>query len=46
MYSFAFFMLTGLLATFLLPETKGRTLEELSAESQDGFIRGPAKPRV
>jgi PHS family inorganic phosphate transporter-like MFS transporter len=40
---FAFFMLTGFLATFLLPETKGKTLEELSFEDQDGFVKGPAK---
>ncbi|QRV86964.1 Sugar (and other) transporter [Ceratobasidium sp. AG-Ba] len=41
---FAFFMLTGLLATFLIEETKGRTLEDLSNESQDGFISGGAGP--
>ncbi|KAG8897196.1 Inorganic phosphate transporter pho84 [Tulasnella sp. 417] len=29
---FALFMLTGLFATFLVPETKGRTLEELNGE--------------
>ncbi|KAF8873999.1 phosphate permease [Infundibulicybe gibba] len=37
---FAFFMLTGIFSTLLLPETKGRTLEELSNEDQDGFFRG------
>jgi PHS family inorganic phosphate transporter-like MFS transporter len=37
---FAFFMLTGIFSTLLLPETKGKTLEELSNEDQDGFIRG------
>ncbi|CAE6373390.1 unnamed protein product [Rhizoctonia solani] len=41
---FALFMLTGLFATFLIPETKGRSLEELSNESQDGFISGGAGP--
>jgi len=38
---FAFFMLTGIFSTLLLPETKGRTLEELSNENQDGFVRAP-----
>ncbi|SCZ88387.1 BZ3500_MvSof-1268-A1-R1_Chr2-1g04377 [Microbotryum saponariae] len=39
---FALFMLTGLFSTFLIPETKGKSLEELSNESQDEFI-APAK---
>ena len=34
---FAFFMLTGVFSTLLLPETKGLTLEDLSAEDQDKF---------
>jgi PHS family inorganic phosphate transporter-like MFS transporter len=37
---FAFFMLTGIFSTLLLPETKGKTLEELSGEDQDGFVQG------
>ncbi|KAJ7650411.1 phosphate permease [Roridomyces roridus] len=37
----AFFMLTGVFSTLLLPETKKLSLEELSNENQDGFIRGP-----
>ncbi|KAF7369694.1 Phosphate transporter [Mycena venus] len=37
----AFFMLTGILSTMLLPETKQKTLEELSNENQIGFLRGP-----
>ncbi|KAF9132766.1 Inorganic phosphate transporter pho84 [Mortierella sp. 14UC] len=32
---FALFMLIGLLVTFLIPETKGKTLEELSNEVDD-----------
>ena len=40
----AFFMLTGIFSTLLIPETKQRSLEELSNEKQDGFIRGPAAP--
>ncbi|KNZ62714.1 MFS transporter, PHS family, inorganic phosphate transporter protein [Puccinia sorghi] len=36
---FAGFMFTGLLSTFLLPETKGKSLEELSGEDQDGFVQ-------
>jgi len=39
---FAFFMLTGIFSTLLLPETKGRTLEELSFEEQEGFVKGSA----
>ncbi|PAV16095.1 phosphate transporter [Pyrrhoderma noxium] len=42
---FAFFMLTGIGSTLLLPETMGRSLEELSNENQDGFVRGVAKPK-
>jgi len=40
---FAFFMLTGIASTLLLPETKGKTLEELSNEDQDDFVKGIAK---
>ncbi|KAJ6474964.1 inorganic phosphate transporter [Mycena sanguinolenta] len=36
----AFLMLTGVFSTFLVPETKQRTLEDLSNENQDGFVRG------
>ncbi|CAK5268566.1 unnamed protein product [Mycena citricolor] len=38
---FAFFMLTGIFSTLLLPETKQRTLEELSFENQEGFLKAP-----
>ncbi|KAJ7170579.1 inorganic phosphate transporter [Mycena crocata] len=38
---FAFFMLTGIFSTLLIPETKGQSLEELSNEKQEGFLRGP-----
>jgi hypothetical protein len=37
---YAFFTLTGIFSTLLLPETMGRTLEELSNEKQRGFVRG------
>ncbi|KAG6879420.1 hypothetical protein C0992_002794 [Termitomyces sp. T32_za158] len=37
---FAFFMLTGIFSTLLIPETKGLSLEEISHESQQGFVRG------
>jgi len=43
---FAFFMLTGIFSTLLLPETKQKSLEELSNESQEGFVRGVAKKVV
>jgi len=39
---FALFMLTGIFSTLLLPETKNKSLEELSNEDQDGFIKGVA----
>ncbi|KZO99325.1 MFS general substrate transporter [Calocera viscosa TUFC12733] len=35
---FAFFMLTGVFSTLLLPETKRKTLEQLSNENQENFI--------
>lgn len=40
---FAFFMLTGIFSTLLLPETKQKSLEELSNEDQEGFIKGPGE---
>ncbi|GAA6028201.1 hypothetical protein JCM8097_006911 [Rhodosporidiobolus ruineniae] len=39
---FALFMLTGIFSTLLVPETKGKTLEELSGEDQDNFVAAPA----
>lgn len=33
-------MLTGIFSTLLLTETKGRSLEEISNENQDGFLKG------
>lgn len=33
-------MLTGVFSTLLLPETKGKTLEELSNEDQKDFVKG------
>ncbi|KAK4701233.1 MFS transporter, PHS family, inorganic phosphate transporter, partial [Phenoliferia sp. Uapishka_3] len=36
---FALFMLTGIFSTLLIPETKNKTLEELSGEDQDNFIK-------
>jgi PHS family inorganic phosphate transporter-like MFS transporter len=41
---FAFFMLTGIFSTLLLPETKGHSLEDLSNENQDGFVKGVKGP--
>jgi MFS transporter, PHS family, inorganic phosphate transporter len=38
-------MLTGIFSTLLIPETKGKSLEELSNENQDGFVRGVAQPK-
>jgi PHS family inorganic phosphate transporter-like MFS transporter len=42
---FALFMLTGIFSTRLIPETRGRTLEDLSNEDQEGYIRGVHQPR-
>lgn len=42
---FSFLMLTGLVSTWCLPETKNRSLEDLSNESQETFITGPPQPR-
>ncbi len=33
-------MMSGIGSTLLLPETMGRSLEELSNEDQIGFVRG------
>ncbi|BGP08206.1 Inorganic phosphate transporter PHO84 [Rhodotorula toruloides] len=41
---FALFMLTGVFSTLLLPETKGKTLEELSGEDNDHFIADTPAP--
>jgi len=37
---FAFFMLTGIASTLLIPETKQKTLEDLSNEDQQEYITG------
>ena len=37
-------MLSGVASTLLLPETRGKSLEELSNESQKGFIRSTVSP--
>ena len=39
---FALFMLTGILSTLLVPETKGKTLEELNGETEaeDAYAAG------
>ncbi|KAI0061407.1 MFS general substrate transporter [Artomyces pyxidatus] len=37
---FALFMLSGIFSTLFLPETKEKSLEELSNEDQEGFIQG------
>jgi PHS family inorganic phosphate transporter-like MFS transporter len=39
-------MLTGIFSTLLIPETKGKSLEELSNEDQDGFIQGVNEVRL
>jgi PHS family inorganic phosphate transporter-like MFS transporter len=35
---FALFMLTGIFSTLLIPETKQRSLEDISNEEQEGYI--------
>lgn len=37
-------MFTGVFSTLLIPETKGKTLEELSNEDQEGFVSGMIYP--
>ncbi|KAG1875500.1 major facilitator superfamily domain-containing protein [Suillus subalutaceus] len=37
---FAFFMFTGIFSTLLIPETKQRSLEDISNEKQEGYIQG------
>lgn len=39
MQIFALFMLTGFFLSWLIPETKGRTLEELSGETVEDALR-------
>jgi PHS family inorganic phosphate transporter-like MFS transporter len=39
---FAFFMLTGIFSTLLLPETNRQSLEDLSNENQEGFVKAPS----
>jgi PHS family inorganic phosphate transporter-like MFS transporter len=39
-------MLTGIFSTLLVPETKGKSLEDLSNEAQEGFVRPRAVPNV
>jgi PHS family inorganic phosphate transporter-like MFS transporter len=41
---FAAVMISGIGATLLLPETMGKTLEELSNEPQEGFVK-PVDPK-
>ncbi|KAG2131377.1 major facilitator superfamily domain-containing protein [Suillus clintonianus] len=36
---FALFMLTGIFSTLLIPETKQRSLEDISNEEQEGYIQ-------
>lgn len=33
-------MLSGIFSTLLLPETKQKTLEDISHEKQEGFVEG------
>jgi len=39
-------MMTGIFSTLLIPETKGKSLEELSNEDQEGFVSGYREVRV
>ncbi|GAN01616.1 MFS transporter, PHS family, inorganic phosphate transporter [Mucor ambiguus] len=43
---FAFFMLTGIFSSFLINETKGKSLEELSGDYEDDFKTGPVPAAV
>lgn len=35
-------MFTGIFSTLLLPETKQRSLEDISNENQENFVKGVA----
>jgi len=39
-------MLTGIGSTLLIPETKGKSLEDLSNENQEGFVQGVNEVRL
>lgn len=39
-------MLTGIFSTLLLPETMGRSLEDISNENQEGFYSGKSTPSL
>ena len=41
---FALFMATGVGSTLLVKETMNKTLEDLSNETQDGFVEGVVAP--
>ena len=42
----ALFMLTGIFSTLLITETKQQTLEDISNEDQEGFVKGVVTPEV
>ena len=42
----ALFMLTGIFSTLLITETKQQTLEDISNEDQEGFVKGVVAPEV
>ncbi|EPT01390.1 hypothetical protein FOMPIDRAFT_1023292 [Fomitopsis schrenkii] len=42
----AFFMLTGIFSTLLITETKQKSLEDISNEDQDGFVKGVVTPEA
>jgi len=42
MQIFALFMLAGFFLSWLIPETKGKTLEELSGEAREDGVGKPA----
>ncbi|KZV87374.1 MFS general substrate transporter [Exidia glandulosa HHB12029] len=44
--AFGFFMLSGVFSTLLLPETMGKSLEEISNENQHEFVSTSAQPGV
>lgn len=44
MQVFALFMLCGTFTSFLIPETKGRTLEELAGEGTPDYMNGGVNP--
>ncbi|KAH8100143.1 major facilitator superfamily domain-containing protein [Cristinia sonorae] len=43
---FSFFMLSGIVSTWIVPETMNKSLEDISNEDQANFVVGPSQPAM